>query len=331
VPATIGAAFISSSAIIVQLAHRAAGTTAFFRCALALPGLLVLAHLEQRRHGRQRARARLGAAAAGVFLGVDLVVWTHAIYDVGAGVATVLGNLQVLFVTAIAWAVLRERPRAQFLASLPVVLLGIALLAGLVGHPATGDHPVAGVLCGLGTSASYALFILVLRRNTKGSAHVAGPLADATVGAALTALVLGSALGQLDFAIPLQAFGWLLLLALLSQTLGWLFITSSLPHLPAAVSSLLLLLQPAASLVLAAVVLSQRPTLLQVAGAVLVCAGVLVAARAGSDREVPAAEQGRRGREGTGATVAAASAFQASPGPQDPRGASQEDARLGTN
>jgi drug/metabolite transporter (DMT)-like permease len=72
-----------------------------------------------------------------------------------------------------------------------------------------------------------------------------------------------------------HSFGWLLLLALLSQTLGWLLITSSLPRLPAAVSSLLLLLQPAAALVLAGIVLHERPTLLQVTGALLVCLGVL--------------------------------------------------------
>jgi drug/metabolite transporter (DMT)-like permease len=58
-----------------------------------------------------------------------------------------------------------------------------------------------------------------------------------------------------------------------------LLITWSLPRLPAALSSLLLLFQPAVSLVMAAVVLSQRPTTLQWAGALLVCGGVLAAAR----------------------------------------------------
>lgn len=71
----------------------------------------------------------------------------------------------------------------------------------------------------------------------------------------------------------------MILLALTSQTLGWLLITSSLARLPAALSSLLLLFQPAASLVLAAIVLSQRPTPLQLVGAVLVCGGVVMAAR----------------------------------------------------
>ncbi len=214
-----------------------------------------------------------------MFLGVDLVLWTHSIYDVGAGVATVLGNLQVVFVVVVTWAFFRERPRSGFLAALPVVVLGVVLVAGLAGHPGTGYHPAAGVLYGLATSVTYAAFILVLRGTTKTSSHVAGPLADATAGAALAALALGAALGELNFAPALSAFGWLLLTAFLSQTLGWLLITSSLPRLPAAVSSLLLLFQPAASLALAAVVLSQRPTALQWAGALLVCGGVLAAAR----------------------------------------------------
>ncbi|MHB1988724.1 MAG: DMT family transporter [Acidimicrobiales bacterium] len=276
----LGAGCISSSAIVVQLAHAGAGTTAFYRCALALPGLIVLAVAEQRRHGSRPIRTRARAALAGGFLGLDLVLWTHSIYDVGAGVSTVLGNLQVLFVTLIAWALFRERPRPRFLLALPVVLVGVLLVSGIAGDAGPGHHPVAGVLYGMGTSVAYAGFIIILRGSTTGAPHIAGPLVDATAGAALASLILGVTLGQLDFAPPLHVLGWLLVLALTSQTVGWLLITASLPRLPAAVSSLLLLLQPAASLVLAAIVLAEQPTRLQLLGAVLVCGGVLIAARA---------------------------------------------------
>jgi drug/metabolite transporter (DMT)-like permease len=46
------------------------------------------------------------------------------------------------------------------------------------------------------------------------------------------------------------------------------------------VSSLMLLLQPAASLGLAALIIAERPTLLQILGAVLTCAGALAASLA---------------------------------------------------
>jgi hypothetical protein len=64
-----------------------------------------------------------------------------------------------------------------------------------------------------------------------------------------------------------------------SQTVGWLLITSGLPRVPAALTSLVLLLQPAAAMVLAAIVLDEQPTLVQVAGAIAVCGGVLIATR----------------------------------------------------
>ena len=280
--ALLGAACISSSAIVVRLADTEAGTTAFYRCAFALPILSVLAILEQRRTGARPLRDRALATLAGAVLCVDLVLWTHAIYAVGAGIATVLGNLQVLVVTFIAWSLFGERPRPLFLVVLPVVILGVVLVAGLAGPSGPNSHPVAGVLYGLGASITYAVFILMLRASTRRSPHVAGPLADATLGAALASLLFGLALRQLRFSAPLHAFEWLVLLALVSQTLGWLLITSSLPRLPAAISSLLLLFQPAASLVLAAIVLSERPTALQIVGAVVVCGGVLLAARAHS-------------------------------------------------
>src|SRR5262249_43172825 len=106
--AALGAASISASAVLLKLAHpRVAAAPAFHRCLLPLRGLAALPVLEQRRRGPRRPRARLGALAAGVFLAIDLVLWNHAIADVGAGIATVLGNLQVVFVTAAAWLAFR--------------------------------------------------------------------------------------------------------------------------------------------------------------------------------------------------------------------------------
>ena len=295
--ATLGAACISCSAILVTLAGTAAATTAFFRCVLALPVLAVLALIEQRRHGRRAARARLGAVVAGLLLAVDLVLWNHAIAEVGAGIATVLGNLQVA---------VRRRGR--------LAAVRRAAQPPVPGHAARGDGGRgAGLRPGRrrrlrpstrwpGSSTASArpsptpAFLLIFRQSSTGTEHVAGPLADATAGAALGAL---RARPGCSAASPCtsawSAFGWLLLLATSSQTIGWLLITSSLPRLPAAVSSLLLLLQPAASLLLvAAVVLGQRPTLLQVAGAVLVCGGVLAASGALPLRRGAAAAGARR-------------------------------------
>lgn len=275
--AGLGAATISCSAVFVALSGASAVSTAFYRTAIALPLLIVLAALEQRRLGPRPLAQRLTAVLAGTFLAVDLILWAHAIADVGAGVATVLGNLQVLFVAGLAWLLWRERPSRAVLLALPVVMVGVVLVSGLIGSHTTGQHPLAGIWYGLGTSVAYSGYLLVLRRSSAASVHVAGPVAEATAGSAAAALAFGLVVGGLELHPLWPAIGWLTALALLSQTAGWLLITSSLPRLPAAVSSLMLLLQPAASLALAAVILGQQPTLLQIVGAVLTCGGALIA------------------------------------------------------
>src|SRR5215469_6030098 len=211
--ATMGAACISASAVLIKLASTGTATAAFYRCAFALPVLAVLAVLEQRRRGGRPVRARAVAVFAGLFLAIDLVLWNHAIADVGAGIATVLGNLQVLFVTAAAWALFHERPARRFLLALPVVLVGVVLVSGLVGTTQRGLHPLAGIEYGIGTSIAYACFLLILRQATSGASHVAGPLAEATFGCTVGAVLLGLAFGGFSLDIPLPSLGWLLLLA----------------------------------------------------------------------------------------------------------------------
>jgi drug/metabolite transporter (DMT)-like permease len=278
VMAGLGAATISSSAVLVTLSGASPVSTAFYRTAIALPVLAALAVFERRRLGRRGLDQRLRAFGAGLFLAVDLILWAHAIADVGAGVATVLGNLQVLFVAAIAWLLWKERPGRAVAFALPVVMLGVVLVSGLVGSPAApGLHPLAGIWFGIGTSIAYAGYLLMLRRSSAASAHIAGPVAEATAGAAAGTLAFGLVFGGLALHPIWPSIGWLAALALLSQTAGWLFIASSLPRLPAAVSSLMLLLQPAASLVIADLVLGQQPTLVQIAGAILTCTGALLA------------------------------------------------------
>ena len=104
--ALLGALCIAFSGIFYRYAGVSPSTGTVFRCLFGLPILLGVAFLERRRFGPlPRATIRL-AVIAGVFFAGDLVLWHHAIEAVGAGLATVLGNLQVFVVGFVAWAVL---------------------------------------------------------------------------------------------------------------------------------------------------------------------------------------------------------------------------------
>jgi drug/metabolite transporter (DMT)-like permease len=314
--ATAGAVCISSSAVLMKLADTTPSITALGRCAFALPLLGVLAWAERRRGApRLPSRSRWLAWLAGVFLAGDLIVWSHAITAIGAGLGTVVGNLQVIIISLLAWLLLGERPRRSLVLAFPVMLAGLVLVGGLAdvgGARAYGTDPRLGVLYGVAVAVIYAVYILTLRQATSAPGPrppgalspdplspdalspdalspgprpaVAAVLFEATIGATVAAAVLGWVLN--DYRVgpdpsPWPTLGWLALLALTSQVIGWLLITVSMPRLQAGMIGALLLVQPAGSVALSYAFLGERPSVLQLVGVVLVLAGVVVAVSGG--------------------------------------------------
>ena len=251
-------------------------TSAFFRCAWAVPVLALLAADERRRLGP--AERRPGATVlAGVIFAANLALYHHTIDLVGAGLATVLGNLQIVVVGFFAWLVLKERPEARVVVAVPIVLGGVVLISGVLEAGAYGADPGRGAVFGIFTSLAYAAFILLMRSANAGPRRPAGPLVEATLVAAVCLLVYGLITGTVDVTPGWEATGWLVLLALSSQVAGWLLISISLPALPAALGSLLLLVQPVGAVLLGVVLLGEAPSAVQLGGVLVVLAGVLVA------------------------------------------------------
>jgi drug/metabolite transporter (DMT)-like permease len=278
--ALAGALTIAFSAILVHQADVHPATAAVYRCAYAVPLLGLLAWRERRRYGPRAAGQQRAALVAGLFFAADLIFWHQAIADVGAGLATVLGNLQVVIVPFAAWAVLAEAPGRRILAALPLTLVGVVLISGALEDGAYGSHPARGVLFGALTGIAYAGFILILRHGNEDLRRPAGPLFDATWVAALAALAAALALGVDDLAPAWPSAAWLVTLALTSQVLGWLLISVSLPRLPAALTSMILTIQPVGSVVLGIVLLGEEPSALQLLGAACILAGLVsIAAR----------------------------------------------------
>jgi drug/metabolite transporter (DMT)-like permease len=277
--ALAGALCIAFSAILVKLADVSPSAAAVYRCAYALPWLAVLAAVEHRRYGPRQPGERRFAVLAGLLLAVDLICWHQAIKDVGAGLGTVLGNLQVVIIPFVAWAVLAERPDRRILVVLPLVFAGIVLISGALESGAYGENPPRGILFGAATGVCYSGFILLLRRGNADTRRPAGPLFDATLTSALAALAIALTIGQTDLAPSWPAHAWLATLGLSSQVIGWLLISVSLPRLPAAVTSLILTIQPVAAVVLGVLLLSEEPSVLQVVGVALIIAGLMAIAR----------------------------------------------------
>jgi drug/metabolite transporter (DMT)-like permease len=237
----------------------------------------VVAVAERRAYGPLPGRARRYAAIAGVFFAGDLLFWHHAIEAVGAGLATVLANLQVLVVGVVAWLVFGERPTRATLLAVPIVLVGVVLISGVVGTDAYGEAPTLGVVLGLLTAICYSGYLLLIRIGGRDVRRPAGPVALATVSTALVAGLAGTVGGDLDLTPGPASLFWLAVLGLTSQSIGYLLISISLPRLPAVVTSIILLVQPVVTVGLTMVLLGERPSPTQLTGVALVIGGIALA------------------------------------------------------
>ncbi len=279
----LGAVLISFSAVWIRLADVEVARSAFLRGAYALPFLAALVWWYGRSRPRAEAR-RLWllpwSLLAGVLLGVDLVAWHASIGILGAGLGTVLPNLQVVFVGVAGVVLFRERPGRGFWAAVPLIFAGIWLLA-VVGRPVTADGSVpVGVLYGVVAALTYAgmlVFLRVSRARRPGAPGVAF-LFSLTLAATVVTGMFAATQGVAGPA-GWPADGWLLLLAVGSQVAGWLLLASSIHLLPAAATSVALLLQPVLALLWGGLLLGEPLGMPQVAGAAVVLAGVVLAHR----------------------------------------------------
>ncbi len=279
----VGAACISFAPILVKVLMRGGlGPTAigFWRCAL---GAVVLAALTLARGRSLRLprRAAWFAAAAGLAFFADLSVWHRAIRDAGAGLATILGNMQVFLTALLSWWLFRERIGARFAAAAVAAVAGVVLLVGVGSGVALSGAYLRGIVLGLLTALLYATFLLAMR--AAGSASGGGStLAVMTWMSAFATLPLGLlTVAEGGASVPVGWVAWSAVagLAILAQSLGWWSISRALPLVPGATAGLLLLLQPVLATVWGAILFEESLTLLQGIGAAVTLAAIYAGSR----------------------------------------------------
>jgi drug/metabolite transporter (DMT)-like permease len=271
--ALLGVLSISFSAVFVRLAAVSPVTATFYRGAYAAP-ILGLVWVAQKSQDRRGARERWLAIVSGLVLAIDLNLWHESIALIGAGLGTVIANVQVVFVVVAAWLLYGERPTFRRMLTIAVVLGGVVLTSGLARHDAYGARPVAGAAIGVLAGVTYAAFLLVYRHANRTPGPRSGPLLDSTVGMVAGALACAVFDPHFTFTPGLSANLWLVLLAVGSQVIGWLLIGTALPRLPVVETSVLLLGQPVFAVIWGVLVFGERLSVWQWAGSAVVLAGV---------------------------------------------------------
>lgn len=275
-----GALGIAFAPIFVRLSSVGPSATAFWRLTLALPALWLWAFWEKQQEGT-RARSPDRAAVlrlvlAGLFFSGDLAVWHWSIRLTSVANATLLANFAPIFVAFGGWLLFGYRVGVTFLLGMGAALIGTTLMVG-TSFSVSLQHLLGDAL-GLITAMFYAGYILTVKR-------LRDELSTGTImawsGVVMSCVLFCVAFLSQEQILPESLQGWrpLVGLALISQVAGQSLIAYALAHLPAAFSSVGLLLQPVMATIFAWLILSETVGFFQALGGGLVLIGIVIARR----------------------------------------------------
>jgi drug/metabolite transporter (DMT)-like permease len=273
----IAAVIISTSSVWVKIAAVAPSVSGFYRMIIGAVLLLFLCTVRriQLWHSWKYFGWLLMAA---LFFAIDLYFWHRSILYVGPGLATILGNFQVFFMVLAGYLFLKERISLAFIFGLAITIVGLFLLVGINWGMLTVQYQL-GVIYGLLTAVAYTAFLLSMRFVQKRKDGLSA-MANLGVMSILSALILFIQLsfaGQ-SIAIPSgQSLLSLLILGIVCQVLGWVLITKAMPNLPTSIVGILLLLQPALSMLWDVLFFARPISVIDIIGLIMVLAGVYMA------------------------------------------------------
>jgi drug/metabolite transporter (DMT)-like permease len=219
---------------------------------------------------------RWALVAAGALLGAHFLTWIASLGMTSVASSVVLVSTHPLWVAAGGAVLWGERVSRRAAAGIATALAGTAVLAvgdGLGGGSLTGD------LLALLGAATFAGYLLVGRRLRSRVAV----LPYATVVYAVAALALLPAVALLHAPLwpyPLRQWALFAALAVVPTIGGHTVFNWSLGYLPATAVSLALLVEPVGASLLAWGLLGQPPSAADVAGGILVLAGIALYAPA---------------------------------------------------
>lgn len=255
--------------------------SAFYRVFFACLALWPILLFSRRKLARLDRPTFLLGVLGGAFFAGDIGFYNIAVLHTSAGGATFLGNNAPLVVGLLTWATTRKLPSRRFWTALATALVGACfIVAGDMRH--FGMRSSADIMAVI-ASVCFALYLLVTER-LRESCDTSTILALSTTASAVVLLVFAG-VARISLAVPsVSSFAALVGLGLVCQLAGYFCLTYALGHLPATVSSVILLAVAPLTAVFAFMIFKERMTAVQILGGGLVLVGVWIVSGASNDR-----------------------------------------------
>lgn len=272
----LGVVAIAWSAIFVRWTQMPGAVSAFYRMFVASVVLWPALLLSEVKLAGVSRGAFVLAALGGLFFAGDVALFNTAVLHTSAGSATFLANNAPLLVGLLTWAITRRVPSGRFWTALAISLSGAWLIVSVDAHHAAAES--SADLLAVGSSVCFALYLLTTERLRRSMDTRVLVTVSATASA--VALLVVSLVTRMSLAIPnKESLAAVVGLGMVCQIAGYFCLTYALGHLPATVTSVVLLAVAPLTAVLAFGLFGERMTLLQMIGGIFVILGVWIVSR----------------------------------------------------
>jgi len=237
--------------------------------------------------------------AAGAFLGLHFATWITSLEFTSVASSVVLVTTAPLWVALFSPLLLKERMTKQVVFGLVISLSGSIIVSMSGACSTTGGQLTCTMLQGFWTGqnaignllafagALLSAGYLIAGRKVRGMVDL--PIYTFIVygSASIILLILVAISGEKVTGYSTLSYLWILALALIPQSIGHTAFNWALKFLPAAYVSIALLGEPVGTVILAALLLRETPTFLELLGGLLILTGITVATQRISTRKRP--------------------------------------------
>lgn len=288
--ALISAVFLSTTAIFIRHLTVTYGAPAlvlaFWRSTFVVLTLVVALGILNPVLLKVRRADLAYLALHGFILSIFNSLWTLSIAVNGAAVGNVLVYSSAAFTALLGWWLLKERLDWAKILTVLICLAGIVLVSNAL-DPSAWRTNLLGILTGILSGLGYAAYTLMGRAASQRGLNPWTTLLYAFGFGALFLLAYNLLPGQflpgtagppaelLWLGTAWAGWGVLFVLAAGPTVAGFGLYNVSLVHLPSSVVNLIVTLEPAFTAAFAYLLLAERMTAVQIAGGLLIMAGVV--------------------------------------------------------
>lgn len=301
----IGILGLAFTAPWVKLSNFEPATSALLRVVIGGVVLIPFAIDEYKKKGGIGKTGILLSLVAGFFMGIDFTAWNYSIYYVGSGIASVLLNLQVIILPALAAIFDRGRIPKSFYILAPIMIIGVIMTGGLFDSGGALEGPdrlfgmdiaILGTIAGSISGISYGIYLFASRKAGAGT-KVAQPIAISSIFmliAPVIFMIFFSDRGidlvngvMVDGVLPANAetavgdpintmnWVWMIVLGTVGQAMTWTFVQYGSIRLNSTLGAGLLLLSPVSTIaIISPILFSEIPQPFQITGVVIVLLAV---------------------------------------------------------